>query len=181
MRDDPLRNRIDFVGYEADADHEGHCRHPLRHRSRAGATPMTDRVRVAITLATGLLLGAFFYGQAVNVSPPGVLNDIWESAIFGFTVLGLAVFAVSLVYRWWALLPAIAPAAVYVYLYKFTDYDSPWSEDIWEGLSDDPLFALLVGLMIGLSAALLSVGLLLRAAWEWLDSGGSVGSLFGTR
>jgi hypothetical protein len=142
---------------------------------------MTNRVRVAITLATGLLLGAFFYGQAIYVSPPGVLNDIWESTIFGFAVLGLAVFAVSLVNRWWALLPAIAPAAVYVYLYKFTDHNSPWSEDIWEALSEDPLFAVLMGLTIDLFAAVLSVGLLLRAAWEWLGSGGSVGSLFGTR
>jgi hypothetical protein len=123
---------------------------------------MTDRSRVAITLATALALGASTYGHAFAISPPGVLQDIWDGS--GWMLYGLAVVGVFLVYRWWALLPAIAPVAVTIYLHSMTDYVSPWPED--ENISLSPWFFLLVIAGIVIQAAILSIGLLLRAVWE---------------
>jgi len=138
---------------------------------------MTDRSRVAITLSTALAFGACTYGRAFDISPPGVLYNIWYGSAFGWILFGLAVFGVSLVYRWWALLPAIAPAAVMIYLHNMTEYVSPWHDDLYDGLSDHPLFVLFVigGIIMG--AAVLSAGLLLRAVWEWVGSGRRGGSL----
>lgn len=129
---------------------------------------MTNRSRVAITLATALVLGASTYGYAFDISPPGVLYDIWYGS--EPILLGLAIFGAFLVYRWWALLPAIAPVAVTVYLHNMTDYVSPWHEDPYEGPSDPLLFVLFVIAAIVMQAAFLSVGLLLRAVWEWVRS-----------
>jgi hypothetical protein len=53
---------------------------------------MTDRSRVAITLATALALGASTYGHAFDISPPGVLDDIWSASrwmLYGFAVVGV--------------------------------------------------------------------------------------------
>lgn len=132
--------------------------------------PMTNRSRVAITVVTTLALGAFTYGHAFAVSPPGVLRDLWES---GWAIYGLAVLGVFLVYRWWALLPALAPAAVTVYLHNMTDYVTPWREEPIgpTSFSDEPvLYVMFVIGAILLEAAFLSLGLLLRAAWEWVRS-----------
>ncbi len=132
---------------------------------------MTDRSRVAITVVTTLALGAFTYGHAFAVSPPGVLRDVWEGS---WAIYGLAILGVFLVYRWWALLPAIAPAAVTVYLYNMTDYVAPWREESIgpTSFSDEPvLYVMLVIVGVLLEAAVLSIGLLLRAAWEWVRSG----------
>ncbi len=135
---------------------------------------MTDRSRVAVTLATALALGAFTYGSAFNISPPGVLGDIWDRS--GLVIYGLSVLGVFLVYRWWALLPAIAPIAVTLYIYTMTDHVDPWqSESI--GSPDEPIgyaFLLIVGIL--LQAAFLALGLLLRAAWEWWMRSGRRGS-----
>lgn len=114
------------------------------------------------------MLGASTYGQAFGFSPPGLLQDIWD--VSNRAIYGLAVLGVFLVYRWWALLPAIAPAAVIAYIYNMTDYVSPWNGDPVgpTSFSDQPvLYALFLIGAILLEAALLSVGLLLRAAWEW--------------
>lgn len=127
---------------------------------------MTDRFRVAITLATALVLGASTYGHAFDISPPGVLQDIWDDS--EWMLYGLAIVGVFFVNRWWALLPAIAPVAVTVYLHSMTDYVSPWHED--EDLSISPLFFLLVIGAIVMRAAFLSIGLLLRAVWESVRS-----------
>ncbi len=132
---------------------------------------MTNRSRAAITLATALVLGASTYGYAFDISLPGVLQNIWDNS--NWVIYGLAVLGVFLVYRWWALLPAIAPAAVIFYLHNMTDYVSPWRvEPIGpSSFSDQPaLYVLFVLVGIALQAAFLSVGLLLRAAWEWVHS-----------
>jgi hypothetical protein len=39
---------------------------------------MTNRSRVAITVATALVLGASTYGYAFEISLPGVLQNIWD-------------------------------------------------------------------------------------------------------
>lgn len=129
------------------------------------------RARVAIVLATALVLGASTYGYAFDISLPGALQDIWDHS--NGVIYGLAIFGVFVVYRWWALLPAIAPAAVIVYLHNMTDYVAPWREEPIgpTSFSDEPI--LYVMFVIGgilLEVAVLSVGLLLRAAWEWIRS-----------
>lgn len=138
---------------------------------RRNTNLMSNGLRVAITLATALVLGADTYGHALDISPPGALQGIWDHS--NGVTYGLAVLSVFLVYRWWALLPAIAPAAVIVYLHNMTDYVSPWrGESIGpSSFSDQPaLYVLFVLAGIALQAAFLSVGLLLRAAWEWVHS-----------
>lgn len=139
---------------------------------------MTNRSRVAITLATALMLGASTYGYAFEISLPGVLQGIWNHS--NLVIDGLAILGVFLVYRWWALLPAIAPSAVVIYLHTMTDYVEPWHGDAFGSFnfSDQPgLYVLLAIVGIVLQAAFLSVGLLLRAAWERVRSGHRGGSL----
>lgn len=139
---------------------------------------MTNRHRVAITFATALVFGVYTYGGAVGISLPGPLQSIWDHG--NWVVYGLAILGVFLVYRWWALLPAIAPAAVGVYLHTMTDYVEPWHGDAIGSFdfSDQPfLFTLLMIVGVALQAAVLSVGLLLRAAWERVRSGRRGGSL----
>jgi hypothetical protein len=118
----------------------------------------TDRVRVAIVVATALLFGASTFAEAFDLGWPGA----------DLIVLGLAVFGVFLVYRWWALLPAVVPALVVTCLSAFTEYSSPEREDLAEGLlSDDPLlFLLLMAVGVLVQAVFLAVGLLLRWWWE---------------
>jgi hypothetical protein len=136
---------------------------------------MTSRSRVAITLATAFVLGASAYGHAFDVSLPGVLQGAWDGS--GWIIYGLAVLGVFLVYRWWALLPAIAPVAVIVGLHNLTDYVSPWREESF-GSPDQPVVYVMFAIGgIVLQAAFLSVGLLLRAVWEWVRSRRRGGSL----
>jgi hypothetical protein len=55
-----------------------------------------------------------------------------------------------------------------------TDYVAPWREEPIgpTGFSDEPvLYVMLVIVGILLEAAVLSVGLLLRATWEWIRFG----------
>jgi hypothetical protein len=133
---------------------------------------MSNRFRVVIMLATALVLGADAYGHAFDISPPGALQGIWDHS--NWVIYGLAILGVFLIYRWWALLPAIAPVAVIVYLHNMTDYVSPWREEPVgpSSFSDQPaLYVLFMLAGIALQAAFLSVGLLLRATWEWVRSG----------
>jgi len=119
---------------------------------------ITDRVRVAIVVATALLLGASTYAGASGLDWPGV----------DLIVSGLAVLGVFLVYRWWALLAAVAPALVVTYLYAFTDYSSPEREDLAGALfAEDPfVFLLLMAFGLFMQVVFLAVGLLLRWLWE---------------
>ena len=133
---------------------------------------MSDRSRIAITLATALLLGASAYGHAFAISLPGVLQGIWDSS--SWLVYGLAILGVFLVYRWWAVLPAVVPTAVTIYLHTLTNYVAPWREE--QTVSATPWFFFLVIAGIVVQAAILSVGLLLRAAWEWWIRSGRRGS-----
>lgn len=137
---------------------------------------MTDRTRVAVTLATALMLGASAYGHAYDLNLPGALGDVWSSRYWNVAIYGLAILGVFFVYRWWALLPAIAPVAVPVYLYNLTDYVPRWhSEPIGPGFYLLFMIAALV-----LYAAILSLGLLLRAAWEWVRPRRREGALPGS-
>ncbi len=142
---------------------------------------MTDRAHAAITLATALVLGASAYGHAFDLNLPGALGDIWSSGYWNLTIYGLAILGVFFVYRWWALLPAIAPVAVPVYLYNMTDYVPPWQGEslgLPSRLSEQPgLYVLLVIIAIVLQLVFLSVGLLLRAVRERVRSRHREGAL----
>jgi hypothetical protein len=125
---------------------------------------MTARARVALTTVSALVLGAVSYGHAYDVEPPGLLGDIWHASWIFYV---FAIAAVFIVNRWWALLPAITPVAVTVYLHTATDYVAPWREESVG--SDQPvLYVLLVLVAIGVRVAILSVGLLLRLVSEQL-------------
>jgi hypothetical protein len=64
----------------------------------------------------------------------------------GTLLYGLAIVGVFLVYRWWALLPAIAPVAAIIYLHNMTDYVAPWREEPIgpTSFSDEPVLAKLI-------------------------------------
>jgi hypothetical protein len=117
-------------------------------------------------MVSALLLGAVSYGHAYNVEPSGLLGDLCRAS---WLVYIFAISAAFIVYRWWALLPAIAPVAVTVYLHAATDYVAPWREEPVES-SHPAVFVVLVLAAIALQAAILAVGLLLRLAWEQLHA-----------
>lgn len=144
---------------------------PGRLPYRKQLVDVTKRLRIGITVVTALLLGAFRYGHAFDIDPPGVLGDIWYGSALGPLLYGAAIFGVFLVNRWWALLPAIVPVAVNIYLYNLTDYVSPWHEEPIPTLSDEPASIVLVLLAVAIQAAILALGLLLRWAWERLRIG----------
>ncbi len=125
---------------------------------------MSTRVRVAIILASAVALGVTAYGNAWAILPPGSDREVWGIAVAAALVL--AIVAVFLVDRWWALLPAVGPIAVSFYLYNLTGYSTPWdSESI--GTPSEPIFyGVLLVLGIALHAAVLSIGLLLRRLWD---------------
>jgi hypothetical protein len=127
---------------------------------------MRTRRRIAITAAVALLLGAETYARSFDLDLPGLLADVWYGPS-GLFVYGLSILGVALVYRWWALLPALAPLAVGVYLRELTDYTYPWHEDLYASPLENPAgFLFLAALGVGYNAAWLSLGLLLRAVWE---------------
>jgi hypothetical protein len=128
---------------------------------------MSDRARLMITAAATLLLGAFAYGHSFDLHLTGALGYLWSNMSW-WIVYGLAILAVFLVYRWWALLPALAPPAVGFYLYNFTDYEAPWRNE-YAGHFSGAAWVFLLLLEIVFQAAVLSIGLLLRAGWEKLS------------
>jgi hypothetical protein len=80
-----------------------------------------NRARVVITLGTTALLGVDTY---VRVFHP----DFFGAA--GFAVpWGLALVGVFVVYRWWALLPALAVPVVYGYAYNYTSHVDRWASE----------------------------------------------------
>ncbi len=123
---------------------------------------MTTHTRIAITVVSALALGVTQYGSTWTTGDPGLARDIWNwSAPVAY---GFAIVAVSLVNRWWALLPALAPTAAMLYLEYLTDYAPPWERE--------PLIlpvALVVALFciqVALQAGVLAVGLLARWIWD---------------
>ena len=126
-------------------------------------TLMSDRSRIAIVVGIALLLGGYTYAEMRYFQLSDTSNHAWATGYW--VVCGIGALGVALVYRWWGLLPALASPAVSIFIHRFTDYEPPWREE-----GDLPLMALLVlgTLAVLLEAAFLSVGLLLRAVWEWI-------------
>jgi len=95
---------------------------------------MSTAGRVAITVFTTLLLGAYTYANAFDLDRDGTLATIAYSPVAGWALVVLLVLTVALVNRWWALSPALVPFAVLFYLHEATDYDYPYHEDPYPGL-----------------------------------------------
>jgi hypothetical protein len=140
--------------------------------------PITDHFRMAISMVTALALGVSTYASAIAISSSGILGNVWQ--IVEVILFGLAAFGVFLVYRWWALLPAIVPVAVHVFLQNATDVVPPQSDSEWR-FGDQPfVYILWVILAVIVQAASLAIGLLLRAIWEWCRSRRTERSLRGS-
>jgi hypothetical protein len=136
---------------------------------------MTTRTRVAITLAATLAVAATEYGKAMSVTDFGLRGDLWDWG--GLAAFAFALVGVSLVNRWWALLPAVAPSAVTFYLYSFTDYSTPWDSEGLVFPSQPVFYAAALLFAAGLYAAVLAVGFLPRPIWRggrrlWLSHRG---------
>jgi hypothetical protein len=125
---------------------------------------MDTRTRIGITLASGLALGVTAYGSTLTSAEPGMTpHQIWHWAAFG--AYALALIAVALVDRWWALLPVAVPMAVSVYIYSATDFSTPWENESLHPTT--AAWFVLVPVAIALQAAFLSLGFLLRRIWLW--------------
>lgn len=125
---------------------------------------LSNKARATITLATALALGSVTYGGMFDLGLSGVLDVIWR--VSGPIVYLVAVVGVFVVYRWWALLPALVPILVNSYVRNFTDYVAPWREEYYA--SNTFGFVVFSTLGVLLWTTLLSVGLLARALWERL-------------
>lgn len=127
-----------------------------RQLARRGESPVRS---VAISAVTAVMLGLFAYANAYSWKVP----DAWTGAPAWIGVYLFAIAGVFVAGRWWALLPAIAPVAVNFYVHEFTRYEPPWRE---EGVGLSAGVAFLLFLAVAIDAAILSVGLLLRAVFE---------------
>jgi hypothetical protein len=124
---------------------------------------MTTRTRIGITLASALALGVTSYGRTMTSVSFGTTHEIWGWALLAANLL--AVIAVAVANRWWALLPAAVPTAVSAYIFNLTDFSTPWEN---ESLHPIPAAWLILGpVAITLQAALFSLGFLLRRIWVW--------------
>lgn len=113
-----------------------------------------DRTRVGITLGTTILLGAATY---VRVLHPHFLGAVGIALPWALAFAGVFV-----VYRWWALLPALVVPFVYGYAYNYTSHVDRWaSESVTFG---SPVANALVGVAVCL--LIFAIPLLLRSFWE---------------
>jgi K+-sensing histidine kinase KdpD len=125
---------------------------------------MTTRTRIGITLASALVLGVTHYGQAMTIVSQGPDHSLWRWAVIaGYA---LAIVAVAVVDRWWALLPAAVPMAVSFYLYNLTDYSTPWDSESLGNPGEPVTYAFLLLFATALQMAALSIGLIPRRVWR---------------
>jgi hypothetical protein len=113
--------------------------------------------RAAITCVTALLIGAFSYGNALDIDRTGILGSILYSTALTWALFALPVLTVALVNRWWALSIAFIPFAVEFFLHSATDYVYPYHEDPYPAI-------VITGtvFLLGIS----SLGFLLRAVLD---------------
>jgi glucan phosphoethanolaminetransferase (alkaline phosphatase superfamily) len=125
---------------------------------------MTTRTLFGITLASALALAVAHYGQAMTIVSQGPDHTLWHWGVIAAYVF--AIFAVVLVDRWWALLPAVVPIAVSFYLYNLTDYSTPWDSESIGNPSEPVSYAFLLLLGTALQMAVLSIGFIPRRVWR---------------
>lgn len=110
------------------------------------------RARVAITVGTSALLG--------GETHVGVIHPHFLGAVGVALPWALALIGVFVVYRWWALLPAVVVPVVYGYAYNYTSHVDRWaSESLTFG---SPVANALVGIAVCL--VIFSIPLLLRGS-----------------
>jgi hypothetical protein len=117
-----------------------------------------DRARVAITLGTTTLLGADTY---VRVFHPDFLGAAGVAVLWGLALVGVFV-----VYRWWALLPALVVPVFYGYAYNYTSHVDRWA-------SESVTFGSPVANGLATTAfclVIFAIPLLLRSVWELFRS-----------
>src|SRR4051794_36404150 len=96
------------------------------------------RARLAITFGTTALLGVETY---VRVLHPDFLGAAGLAVPWGLALVG-----VFIVYRWWALLPAVVVPVVHGYAYDYTSHVDRWaSESVSFG---SPIANAIVGLAV---------------------------------
>lgn len=123
---------------------------------------MATRTRVALTVASALALGVTEYGSTWTVGAPGLARDLWVWSVP--VAYGFAIVVVCLVNRWWALLPALAPAAALLYLESLTDYVPPPEREPL--VLPVPFVVALICIEVALRAGVLAVGFLVRLLWD---------------
>jgi hypothetical protein len=113
-----------------------------------------DRAHVALTLGTTALLGADTY---LRVFHPDFLGAAGLAVSWGLALVGVFV-----VYRWWALLPALVVPVVYGYAYSDTSHVDRWaSESVTLG---SPVANAVVG--IAFCLVVFAMPLFLRSVWD---------------
>jgi hypothetical protein len=110
--------------------------------------------RVAITIAFGLLLGAWSYLAEWSYERPGSLHETLTDPLIAIAMLVLAILTGLLVARPWVLLSLAAPIASLAYLQSTgkhgPDGISPLTSP--PGIAHIIWFALMLGLGLGLAA-----------------------------
>jgi hypothetical protein len=127
--------------------------------------------RVALVATSAALAGAFLYGHQFDISPPGVLYDIWYGSAFGWVLFGLLTVVGFAVRRWWALLVLGGPFIASVVL-GVTGHQSPW-EDAPAPL--DTYWLYLMGFWILALGVPIAAGIGLGVLWERIRPGAAGG------
>jgi hypothetical protein len=125
---------------------------------------MRTRTRIAITVASALVLGVTEYGRSWTAGDPGLAPDLWQWG--AAAAYALAIVGVAIVKRWWALAPALAPTVSLLYLESFTDYAPPPSQEREPLVLPLPFVIVVFCLQVALQAAVLAIGFLLRLLWD---------------
>jgi hypothetical protein len=112
------------------------------------------RLRIAITAAFGLLLGAWSYWAEWSYDRPGSLHETLDNPLLALAMLALAILTGFLVARPWVLLSLVAPIGSLAYLQSTgkhgPDGISPLTSP--PGIAHIIWFALMLGLGLGLAA-----------------------------
>jgi hypothetical protein len=122
---------------------------------------MTDRKRIAITVASALALAVTGVGRQWTVGS-GLVTHIWAFAFLA--ACGVAVIGVFFVNRRWALLPAFSTVGVGLLAAAIYTPPDPWSYESYSvSFGVEIVFLLFAAAAF---AAFLAIGLVARRIWD---------------